>query len=49
MITGVVVATAMLQPAAVVVVDLQRTHGIGIEGLGERPTLAADFAIGPSY
>ena len=54
-VTGVVVtaaaaaaATAMLQPAAVAVVDLQRTHGTGIEGVGGRPPLAADFAIGPS-
>ena len=42
MVTGVVVAaaaaaTAMLQPAAVVAVDLQRTHGTGIEGVGGCP------------
>ena len=56
MVIGVVVvapaaaaaATAMLQPAAVVGVDLQRTHGTGIEGVSGRPPLAADFAIGPS-
>ena len=57
MVVGVIVAaaaaaaadaTAMLQPAAVIVVDLQRTHGTGIEGVGGRPALAADFASGPS-
>ena len=55
MVVGVIVAaaavaaaTAMLQPATVVVVDLQRTHGTGIEGVGGRPLLAVDFASGPT-
>ena len=41
-------ATAILQPAAVVVADLQWEHGTGIKGEGGRPPLAADFARGPS-
>ena len=41
-------ATAMLQPAAVVVADLQWKHCTGIKGVGGRPPLAADFARGPS-
>ena len=61
MVTGVVVAvavaavtlttaaTAMLQPAAFVVADLQWKHCTGIKGVGGRPPLATDFARGSSY
>ena len=49
------VATAMLQPAAVVsgslvavVADLERKHGTGIKGVGGRPPLAADLTSGSS-
>ena len=41
-------STVMLQPPAVVVVDLQQTHGTGIKGVGGCPPLAADFASGPN-
>ena len=57
MFVGIVVATAAAAAAAAAVMsgsfvaavaDLQRKHGIGIEGVGGRPSLAADFASGPS-
>ena len=41
-------ATAMLQPAAVVVADLQWKHGTGIKRVGGHSPLAADFTKGPS-
>ena len=41
-------ATAILQPSAVVVADLQWKHGTGIKGVGGRPPLTADFTRGPS-
>ena len=40
--------SAILQPAAVVVADLQWKHGTGIKGVGGRPPLATDFTRGPS-
>ena len=55
MVPGVVVAAAAAAAAAVVfcllvtaVVELQRKHGTGIERVGGRPPLAADFTRGPS-
>ena len=56
MVFCIVVATAAAAAAAAVmsgslavaVVDLQRKHGTGIEGVGGRPPLAADSASGPS-
>ena len=57
MFVGIVVVTAAAAAAAAAVMsgslvaavaDLQRKHGTGIEGVGGRPPLAADFASGPS-
>ena len=44
-----VAPTAMLQPAAFVVANLQWKHCTGIKGVGGRPPLAADFTRGPSF
>ena len=46
---GAAAAAAVMSGSLVAAVaDLQRKHGTGIEGVGGRPSLAADFAIGPS-
>ena len=56
MVAGAVTAGAVTAGAVAVgaVADLQRKHGTGIEGMGGRPTLAADvgylsFTSGPSW
>ena len=58
MVVGIVAATAATVAAATAAVisgslvaavaDFQRKHGTGIEGVGGRPPLAADFTSGPS-
>ena len=48
-VTLTTAATAMLQPAAFVLANLQWKHCTGIKGVGGRPPLAADFARGPSF